>query len=284
MASARRGRRGAEAVDELVVLNGDGPQNALCPLTTKPLSALEHPVRDKLNYVYERAAVKQYIEGKCAATGASLGRKQTAHPAADGDLTLRELRCARALVAKAPAAAGQAEGVIVLGGESEDEEEEEPVPKRRTVPPPAAARATPPLQAASASPAGLHLGERCLRYSRSGGCDVEGRLVRILPGGDHGLFLDSESDDVMRMRLSCLFTLRGRKPLSSLKLPEAGQQYAMLAVPSMVKRYQAQSVGAFETAVVVDTAYSHVVLYVRTGLGAGKVYQEKSPGWCLLPA
>ena len=267
MASTRRGRRVSEAED--VQVNGGALLNVVCPLSQRRVAALEEPVQDKLGYIYDRAAVTLFIKGGKGGTG-----KQAAHPVARAGvlLTLRELRCARALVAAVPAS-GQAE-VIVLGGESEDEE---PAPPKRRVP---AARATPPQAAASSGL--LRLGERCLRYSRTRGCDVEGKLVRLLDTA-HGLFLDGEDGTVRRKGLNSLFTLRGRTALSSLKLPEAGQSRSMLAVPTLVQRYLAQNPGTFESAVVVESTFSDVRLYVRSGPGAGKLYNETKPGWCLIP-
>ena len=56
----------------------------------------------------------------------------------------------------------------------------------------------------------------------------------------------------------------------------------MLPVGSLVKRYMAQNLGTVESAVVVESTYSSVRLYIRTGAARGKVYDEQSPGYCLL--
>lgn len=81
---------GMDADADLVMEDdgGDGPRNAKCPLTMKPVEEMEDPVEDARGFVYEREAIVQYI-GKS---------KSTACPVAGTNhkVTVSELKPSRA--------------------------------------------------------------------------------------------------------------------------------------------------------------------------------------------
>lgn len=54
---------GADADADLVMEDdgGDGPRNAKCPITARPVEEMDDPVEDERGFVYEREAIVQYI-------------------------------------------------------------------------------------------------------------------------------------------------------------------------------------------------------------------------------
>jgi hypothetical protein len=117
-AAAAAGPPEDERVDDDIEIEGGaggGARNARCPITSRPITELEDPVADALGFVYERAAVEDYIARRLAAPPRAPGRARgpagtVPCPVANTmhAVSAAELKSARALVAAARRAAAGA--------------------------------------------------------------------------------------------------------------------------------------------------------------------------------
>ena len=240
-------------------------QNDRCPVTQRALHSLREPVACPRGYVFERADVVALL----SARGGS-----AAHPVAGvaAQLSLSELKCARALVASAlerqQTAAAPADVLVI------DDKEEDGGVKATRRPRPAGGGtqnrgvATPLPFAVRAQ-----LGMRVRRQSVSTGAVEDGTVVRIFPDG-HALFRRSRAAEprVFKQHLGLLTCCSSGLRLSATLPPKA----RAVPIGTVATRYRLT--GDPESLVVVETLSNGVTVYVRA---TKKVYDEKNPGWTL---
>lgn len=237
-------------------------------MTQRALRSLKEPVACPRGYVFEREDVVNLLKRE----GGS-----AAHPVAGvaAQLSLSELKCARALVASAverqQTAAAPADVLVI-----DDKEEDGGVKATRRPRPAGGGTQNRGVATRLPSAVSAQLGMRVRRQRVSTGAVEDGTVVRIFPDG-HALFRRSRAAEprVFKQHLGLLTCCSSGLPLSTLP-PKA----RAVPIGTVATRYRLT--GDPESLVVVETLSNGVTVYVReTRLESKKVYDEKNPGWTL---